>query len=82
MHVIEVKIIDGDVHRNLNFGEDVWRIYRGERGVCISLDEIDRAVDSFSIRVGIPSSIRLVRQKAGHHLQRHNLAAVIEINKD
>lgn len=82
MHVIEIKILGGDDHRNRNFGEDIWRIYRDKRDVEISIDEIDRATDSFSIRVGHLSSVRRVRQKVEHHLKRHNLAAAIEVHRE
>lgn len=81
MHIIIIRILNGDVHRNRNFGEDVWRIYRDERGVDISLDEIDRAIDSFPIGVRRPNSVRLVRQKVEHHLERHNLTAEIQVTK-
>ena len=40
-----------DVHRIHNFGEDLWRSFRGNNRIQIDLGEIDQALDEITFLV-------------------------------
>ncbi len=40
---------DAFIHQFRNFGEDVWRVFRDDKRIDVSLDEIDRCTDRFEV---------------------------------
>ncbi|QKC83672.1 hypothetical protein EB232_20585 [Mesorhizobium sp. NZP2077] len=46
MKEVRIRFVEPEkstIHRIPNFGEDLWRSFREEKGVTINLEEIDRA---------------------------------------
>lgn len=67
------------IHRFRNFGEDVWREYREVSRVEISLDQIDRATEMFSITTRKHLD-RRVRERVREIAEQHNLGHECQID--
>ena len=65
------QILNGDVYRNRNFGEDVWKRVRENRHVSVSLEDVDASIDLFNVSARTKShvgrSVDLILTKAATH---------------
>ena len=51
---VEIVVIcpsAADLHRFRNFGEDLWRAFRDDDRVSLDIDEVDRAITHFTVKV-------------------------------
>lgn len=61
------------VHQIRNFGEDVWRFAKTEKGAAISLQDIDRATDRLELRINSSRRVRRVVREVERMLAEHFL---------
>jgi hypothetical protein len=72
---------DMAVHRFRNFGEDVYRAFRTEKSIDVSIEEIDRCTDCFEVRTKpalVPRVLKAIDPILKRHLMKDCCTVTVE----